>query len=76
MITLHACIFYITLLFCISTRAIPVDGYSASNRQTGIPTSDNEKELEPVKNSGRRSRKRTINAVEENADLLLQEGIF
>jgi hypothetical protein len=94
---------------------MPVDGHSASNRQTGISedlsmrvspldesgnqglssndffdrimnygpsleglefTSDNEEEVEPDEYSGRRTRKRIINEVEENADLLLQGGIL
>jgi DNA polymerase III delta subunit len=39
-------------------------------------TSDNEEEIEPIKNSSGRSRKRTINAVQENADLPPADGIL
>jgi hypothetical protein len=36
----------------------------------------NTEEVEPEEYSGRRTRKRTIDEVKENADLLLQGGIL
>ena len=44
-------IFYITLLFCTSTRAMPVDGHSANNPQTDI-SDDLSMRVSPLDESG------------------------